>query len=184
LVYYERVGDLWLTKFIESLPPMQPPLTWSKGDNPKKNSLEYHCINHQKFAWLERAANEDQETDTFIWMDYGIMHQPGMNADEIRDFLHRVRKNDFAFPGCWPENPDAISDDYPNWRFLGSLMIVPRKEMRRLVECVYALTRLRVRTMKNVTFEVNTLRYVEPFLKKTNFRWYEADHNASMFTRY
>jgi hypothetical protein len=56
--------------------------------------------------------------------------------------------------------------------------------MRRLSECVYAMARLHVRMMKKVTFEVNTLARVEPFLKKSNFRWYEADHNASMFTRY
>ena len=185
-VYYERVGDLWLTKFVEKLPVFKPPLTWAKGDNPLKNTLEYHCINHQKFAWLERACNEDQESDTFIWMDYGIFSQPGMSAEIIRDFLHRVRKNDFAIPGCWPPllAGDPISDDYPCWRFLGSLLIVPREEMRRLTECVYAMTRLHIRMMKKVTFEVNTLARVEPFLKKSNFRWYEADHNASMFTRY
>jgi hypothetical protein len=182
--YYEYVPDLWLTKFIESLPPMEPPLTWSKGDNEVKNTLEYHCINHQKFKWLERACNEDQESDTFIWVDYGIMHQPGLNAENVRSFLRRIRKDDFAFPGCWPATREPISDDYPSWRFLGSLMIVPREHMRRLVECTYAMTRLHVRLMKKVTFEVNTMVRVEPYLNGTGFRWYEADHNASMLENY
>jgi hypothetical protein len=184
VVYYQHVHDLWLAQFIESLPPLQPPLTWSKGDNPVKNTLEYHCINHQKFAWLERAANEDQEPDTFIWMDYGIMHQPGFNAENVRSFLHRIRKDDFAFPGCWPRTQDPISNEYPSWRFLGSLMIVPREHMRRLVECSYAMARLHIRLMKKVPFEVTTMANVERFLDGTNFRWYEADHNASMLENY
>ena len=79
--------DLWLSQFLEKLPPLEPPLTWSKGDNPKKNSLEYHCVQHQKFAWLSRAANEDQESDTFVWIDYGIASQPGFNADDLQAFL-------------------------------------------------------------------------------------------------
>ncbi len=74
--------DLWLSQFLEKLPPLEPPLTWSKGDNPKKNSLEYHCVQYQKFAWLARAANEDEESDTFVWIDYGIASQPGFNADD------------------------------------------------------------------------------------------------------
>src|ERR1039458_4181939 len=98
-VYYSKIPELWLTQFLETLPPMEPPLSWSKGDNPRKNSLEFHCVQHEKFAWLQKAAATDSESDTFIWMDYGIFSQPGMNAEVIRDFLRRIRKGDFAFPG-------------------------------------------------------------------------------------
>lgn len=183
-VYYEKIHDCWLTKFVEKLPPMQPPLTWSKGDNPQKNSLEYHCVQHQKFEWLERAAREDGDTDTFVWMDYGLMHQPGMDAENIRRFLERIRKHDFALPGCWPPNSDPI-DAYPNWRFLGSLLVVPREDIPRLVSVTKAMARLYIRLMKNVTWEVNTLARSEDYFKSSpNYRWYEADHNASMLTRY
>ena len=183
-VFFHRdLRELWLTQFVEHLPPMKPPLTWSKGDNPEKNSLEYHCIQHQKIAWLAKAADMDAEPDTFIWMDYGIFSQPGMSAEVIRSFLNRVRKNDFAFPGCWPKQAD-YSDDYPAWRFLGSLLIVPRAEMRRLVECFIAVTRLYIRLKGNVSWEVNTLARTEPYLQKCNFRWYEADHNASQMANY
>lgn len=182
-VYYANLRELWLTAFIETLPPRQPPLTWSKGDNPMKNSLEYHCVQHQKIQWLQRAANEDQESDTFIWMDYGIFSQPGLNAEIIRSFLARIRRRDFAFPGCWPANKDPI-DQYPSWRFLGSLLIVPREEIRRLYEVFTAMTRLYIRTMGTVTWEVNQFARIEPFLVKGGLRWYEADHNATQFTRY
>lgn len=182
-VYYSRIPDLWLTQFVEKLPPLNPPLSWSKGDNPAKNSLEYHCVQHEKFAWLKRAADEDSEPDTFVWMDYGIMYIPGMTNEVVRDFLARVKKNDFAIPGCWAEQQE-VSDQYPCWRFCGGLMVVPRGEIRRLVECMQAMTRLYIRLIKNVTWEVNTMARIEPMLKKSNFRWYMADHNASMFARY
>ena len=55
--FYYDVKDLWLTQFIERLPPMEPPLKWAHYDNPAKNSLEYHCVQHQKVEWLATAAN-------------------------------------------------------------------------------------------------------------------------------
>ena len=181
--YYEKVPDLWLTQFLEKLPPLQPPLSWSKGDNPAKNSLEYHCIQHQKFAWLARAANEDQESDTFVWMDYGICSQPGIDGVVIGDFLRRIRKNDFALPGCWDPTPDP-NDAYPCWRFCGSLMVVPRADTHRMFQLAGALVRTYVRSVKRVTWEVNTLARLEPWLKKFGLRWYSADHNATQFTHY
>ena len=182
--YYERVGDLWLSKFLEKLPPLQPPLSWSKGDNPKKNSLEYHCIQFQKFAWLARAANEDQESDTFVWMDYGICSQPGVGGDVIQPFLQKIRRNDFALPGCWEQMISDPSDDYPCWRFCGSLMIVPRADVHRMFQLIQAMTRLYVRSMKRVSWEVNMLARIEPMIAKAGLRWYKADHNALQFTRY
>lgn len=180
----DTVKTCWMTEFLEKLPPMEPPLKWSKGDDPRKNSLEYHVVQHQKFEWLSRAAAKDSEPDTFIWMDIGICHQPGIGAEVIRPFLARVRKNDWAFPGCWPPNSEPI-DQYPSWRFLGSLLIVPRNDIPRLLSVVKAMARLYTRMMKNVTWEVNTLARAESyFLKASTFRWYEADHNATQFTRY
>lgn len=182
-VYYDLIHTLWLTQFLEKLPFMEPPLSWATGDNPKKNSLEYHCVQHEKFAWLARAANEDQESDTFVWMDYGIMSQPGITGEIVQDFLRKIRKNDFAMPGCWTPTPDPM-DAFPCWRFCGSLMIVPRADTHRMLELVQAVTRLYVRSMKKVTWEVNTLARCEPMLQKAGLRWYQADHNATQFTHY
>ena len=181
--YYEKVPDLWLTQFLEKLPPMEPPLTWAKADNPKKNSLEWHSVQYQKFAWLARAANEDQESDTFLWLDYGLFSQPGMNADDLQSFLKRIRKKDFAMAGCWGPTPEPV-DEYPCWRFLGSSMIVPRADTHRMFLLVQAITRTYVRALGRVTFEINTLARIEPMLKKVGLRWFEADHNVTQFTNY
>lgn len=183
-VYYEHVRDLWLTQFLEKLPPMEPPLSWAKADNPAKNSLEWHCVQYQKFAWLARAATEDQESDTFIWLDYGVCSQPGVNAENIRSFIRKVKKNDFAMPGCWVSPVPDPMYEYPCWRFCGSLMVVPRADTHRMLSLVQAYVRTYVRAMHKVTFEINTLAAIEPMLKKVGLRWYEADHNATQFTHY
>ena len=180
--FYYDMQDLWLTQFLQKLPPMEPPLKWALSDNSAKNSLEYHSVQHQKVEWLAQAANMDQDVDTFVWMDYGIMYLPGMNGDYLTSFLDRIRKNDFAIPGCWPKC--EIDDlDNPCWRFLGSMMIVPRGDIHNLTKAFKAMDRMVVRTMKKVTFEVNILALVEQ-TNIPNLRWYEADHNARMFTAY
>jgi hypothetical protein len=179
--FYYDVKDLWLTQFLERLPPMEPPLKWATYDNPAKNSLEYHCVQHQKVEWLATAANMDQESDTFVWVDYGIMRLPGMNGDYLTSFLDRIVKNDFAIPGCWPIGEVPV--DNPCWRFCGSVLIVPRKDIDNLTKAFKAVTRTFIRSMKKVSFEVNMLALVEQ-TNIPNLRWYEADHNPRMFTGY
>jgi hypothetical protein len=180
--FYYDMQDLWLTQFLQCLPPMEPPLRWAKADNPVKNSLEYHCVQHQKVEWLAQAANMDQEADTFVWLDYGIMYLPGMNGDYLTAFLDKIVKNDFAIPGCWP--PVELDDlDNPCWRFCGTVMIVPRADIHNLTKAFKAVDRTIIRTMKKVTFEVNILALVEQ-THIPNLRWYEADHNVTMFTNY
>ena len=179
--FYYDVKDLWLTQFLERLPPMEPPLKWATYDNPAKNSLEYHCVQHQKVEWLAQAANMDQEADTFVWLDYGIMRLPGMNGDYLTSFLDRIVKQDFAIPGCWPVGEVPI--DNPCWRFCGSLLIVPRADVHNLTKTFKAVTRMFIRSMKKVSFEVNMLALVEQ-TNIPNLRWYEADHNVTMLTKY
>lgn len=179
--FHYNMRDLWLTRFVEKLPPMKPPLTWAVADNPAKNTLEYHCVQHQKVEWLSLAATMDQEADTFVWVDFGIMHLPGMNGDYLTSFLDRVKKNDFAIPGCWPKG--EVQTDTPCWRFCGGLIIVPRADIPNLSLAFKAMTRTFIRTMKKVSFEVNMLALVEQ-TGIPNLRWYEADHNPTMFTHY
>lgn len=179
--FYYEMHDLWLARFVERLPPMEPPLTWAVADNPQKNSLEYHCVQHQKTEWLAQAANMDQDADTFVWVDYGIMHLPGMNGDYLTSFLDKIKKQDFAIPGCWPRG--EVLTDTPCWRFCGGLMIVPRQDVAVLNRVFKAMTRTFIRSMKKVSFEVNMLALVEQ-TGIPNLRWYQADHNPTMFTAY
>ena len=178
--FYNRLEECWLKRFLDTLPFK---VTHSEGDNPAKNTLAYHIVQHQKFNWLVHASFADPQPDVFVWMDYGIFGSiPGVTATVILDFLDRVRADDFAVPGCWPFRPD-IPDEFPSWRFCGGLMIVPREYIQRLFHAVRYNTRGHIDLTRNVSWEVNTLARIERDADLP-FRWYLADHDGSMFGNY
>lgn len=176
--FYGNVTSCWLYQLIDKL-PFTP--QWAVSDNPKKNTLAYHCVNHQKFDWLYQASRLDTEADTFVWLDYGIMHVPGVTPAVINDFLDHVRKGDLAIPGCWPVG--QIDDAHPCWRFCGGLMVVPREYVQPLKNLIQAIVMLHVNVTKVVTWEVNSLARAEQ-TGKVPMRWYKADHDQTMFTNY
>lgn len=178
--FYGVLSSCWLYDLIRCA-PFEP--TWSEGDNPQKNSLGYHIVNHQKFQWLFDAARMDEGPDVFVWMDYGIRHILGDDATEVvNDFISRVRVEDaIAIPGCWRKG--EVNDAIPCWRFCGGLIVAPRKLVQPLKNLIQAITMLHLNVTKNVTWEVNTLARAEQ-TGKVPIRWYGADHNDSMFKNY
>ena len=178
--FYYEMPDLWLTQFIEKLPPMEPPLKWATYDNPAKNTLEYHCVQHQKAEWLATAANMDQEADTFCWVDYGIFRLPGVTNQAIYEFMEKLDDKAIYAPGCWGK-PDAVEAAYPCWRFCGSVIAVPRKLVDQFDYGVRVAARQHVSATKNVEWEVNTWARVEA-KTKLPIHWYKADHDGSLFT--
>ena len=181
-VFYNTIAELWMTPFIEKLAAGGHHIRHSEGDNPAKNSMEYHAVQHQKFEWLEQAALRDTDADVFVWLDYGCMRLPGFDSNSLTEFLRRVRKNDLAIPGCWEKK--EVTDYYPCWRFCGTLFVVPRQDVFPLNKAFKAITRLYVRAMRNVTWEVNDLARMELANVGPRIRWYPADHNATMLTGY
>jgi hypothetical protein len=181
-VFYETVRALWMTPFIEGLARHGHHINHQVFDNPQKNTMEYHAIQHNKLEWLERALPNMPDADTFVWLDFGIMGLPGFNKELLTEFLGRIKENDLAFPGCWDKR--EINDAYPCWRFCGSLFVVPRQDVFLLNRAFKALTRTYVRAMRSVTWEVNDLARMELMHLGPNIRWYPADHNARMLTEY
>ena len=181
-VFYHKLEDLWMTPWIEQLAMLGHNIRHSTGDNPAKNSMEYHAVQHNKFEWLQTAAERDVDAETLIWLDYGCMLQPGFNKELLQAFLNNVRANDLAIPGCWPKRP--VVDHYPCWRFCGTLFVVPRSDIWTLNRAFKAMTKTRVRTTANVSWEVNDLAHMELVNLMPNLRWYQADHNATMLTGY
>lgn len=176
--FYEKVPETWLCKLIQKL---GIDVTHSAGDNPAKNTLAYHCVNHQKFGWLLKAAMNNPVPKTFVWMDYGIGHVPGVTVDVVNDFMASVRDDDLAIPGCW-DIPYMTNDYFPCWRFCGGLMIVPRQKIHKLYKAVKAEVTRHIKKTGNVTWEVNSLAATE--LQGPPIRWYYADHNQTMFSNY
>jgi hypothetical protein len=181
--FYDTLNNCWMTKFLDGYPVKCAP---ASADNKEKNTIAYHCVQHQKFEWLLRAMEEDNEPDTFVWIDYGIYSVPGMEREPIVDFLRRIKKNDLAIPGCWTRfDPrcESVGDFFPNWRFCGGVMVVPRRDIPMLHNAIKLMAAKRITQTQIITWEVNTLYRVE----KENvlpIRWYQADHNPTLFTGY
>lgn len=159
------------------------------ADNPGKNTIFYHCVQHQKFNWLCASAILDRNAhDTYVWMDYGIFGSiPGITLEIVLDFLNRIKKKDFAIPGCWEKTDAAKALEYPLewpcWRFCGGVLVVPAKKLQPLFHAVREEVLSIANFHRTITFEVNTLARCEAkgLIKP---RWYAADHNERMLTGY
>jgi hypothetical protein len=177
--FYETIGETWLAKTIQN---SGVDVSHSVADNPKKNTLAYHCVQHQKFGWLVKAAVANPLAEIFVWMDYGIAHVPGVTVDVVNAFMADVRPDDFAIPGCWPRDGLMISDHWPCWRFCGGLIVIPKRLVWPVYKGIKKQVETHIKATGNVEWEVNTLARAEPSLPP--IRWYQADHDETMFENY
>lgn len=178
--FYTQLKDCWMTRFLWE----QSGITPAVADNPKKNTIAYHCVQHQKVEWLLTAATIDKDSTHFAWVDYGIFSVSGITATVIEDYLWRAKgEKAIAIPGCWPKG-EYHDDDVPNWRFCGGLILVPRAYIRPLYDKFKDVAMKKVWKTKQVTWEVNTLANLEEKHPELPLWWYQADHNSRMFTDY
>ncbi len=172
-------GQTWLANVLKGLPN----ITHSVADNPEKNTLPYHCVQHQKFGWLAAAKEQDTEdpSQMYVWIDYGLMHVPGVTAAVIRKYLERVSDYGGAvtMPGCWPKG--EVPHDRPCWRFCGGLMAVPSSLVKIFTRSAMGVAVRQIMATRNVEWEVNTLARLEA-LDEVPMTWYKADHNETMFS--
>ena len=177
--FYEGVDQTWLFKTIWA---WGKNVSHSVADNPQKNSLAYHCVQHQKFEWLLRAKQLSPKTKMFVWIDYGIGYLPGVTPDVVMDFMASIKLNDFAIPGCIEREGLVINDYWPCWRFCGGVMVVPANKVYQLYKGIKTAVAKHIEKTNNISWEVNSLARAEPNLPP--IRWYKADHNETMFTNY
>jgi hypothetical protein len=174
------VEDCWLFEHVHGDGAVG--VRHATADNPTKNSRAYHVVQHQKTEWLAAAATADPSFDVLVWMDYGIAHQPGVTAEVVDAFLRRVRADaTITIPGAWPWARGIV--EQPDWRFLGSSLVVARELAEAFHETVRSVTLERLSRDRFVTWEVNDWAEVE-CRAVLPIRWYQADHNASQFTSY
>lgn len=175
--FYQRVEDTWLAQHLRLLPTYP---TWSEGDNPSKNSLAYHCVQHEKIKWLKQAAIEYPDDNIMVWVDYGIFHQPGVNNEAIVRFMQAVDDRAIYAPGCWgPSN--NVDQNNPCWRFCGSVLAVPTRLIDRLDHEVCDAARSHIAVTQNIEWEVNTWARAEA-TSTLPWCWYKADHDVTQFT--
>jgi len=175
-----RLEHCWLHQFLRW---RDKEVTWSVSDNPRKNTLEYLCVQAQKAEFLSEAARGFERADIFVWVDFGIFHLPGMTEEIIVDFMRRAKHETMiTIPGCWDRNYE-YNDDHPCWRFCGGVMIVPRQFIFEF-EAEWKREYIRwINETDRLSWEVNTLARMEA-RGACVLNWYKADHNTEIFTRY
>jgi hypothetical protein len=152
------------------------------SQNPAKDTLGYHAIQHQKTQWLERTSRES-ESDILVWIDFGIFHLPDITEDLILDFVGSVRDDAIAIPGCRPRS-DRIVLDHPSWRFCGAVLVCPRPLAPSLHgECVDALRGI-VAFHRKVSWEVNTWAVAEMAGRLPIRQYHATTHDKRMLTAY
>lgn len=193
LPFYSHLSECWLWKLAWETEG----LTHSEGDNPAKNTIAYHAVNHQKTAWLAQATMYDDDADIFVWIDYGVFHLPGVTSDVIDEFVERLNDKCIYIPGCWsgpviqdyrpndrlpdPATDPFIDDNNPCWRFCGSVLACPRRYCAQLDEEVKQNVYGHIARTKNISWEVNTWARMEKY-RRLPIKWYKADHNETLFT--
>ena len=179
-LYECGLEDCWMFK-----PANRYADTHGVADNPQKNTLGYHVVQHQKIAWLTRALDDAPHADPLIWVDYGVFHLPGMSETVIRGFMLRVANSaltQIALPGCWPTNIE-VSTRVPCWRFCGTVAIVPRALVRAFDIGVRVVAMEQLIRERFATWEVNTWARLERLVPQV-FHWYEANHDATLFRNF
>jgi hypothetical protein len=176
-----KLEECWLARHLRW---RGTPCTHSVGDNPRKNTLAYHIVQAQKTDWLLETALFMPQASVLVWVDLGIFHLSGVTSEIIRQFVLRARgERTIAIPGCW-DRRHGHDDAWPNWRFCGGVMVVPRQYAAALDVAMKREYIDNLSKTNRVTWEVNVLAQVEQRNPDLPIWHYHADHDASIFENY
>ena len=149
--------------------------------NPGKDSREFHAVQHQKTAWVKEAA-KITDAEILVWMDYGLLHVPGITADMVPAFLERAAasapRDRVGMASIWG-SPRRI----PDWRSVewwcaGGVFTVPRS-MAFVWHDAIVDRALAIRAAGHVTWEVNT--WATAWARWNNVvRPWICDHNETI----
>jgi hypothetical protein len=150
-----------------------------------------NIVQHERTSWLCQAAQEDPNCDVFVWADYALLKQghswpghPGVEERHISEFLGKIENSSFTdipFPGIWDKGP--IDDHGDNWRFVGSLHVIPRVWLA-YVDWFYKYECKRwIEQKKTIPLDLPIWAILESNTSLP-FRWYAANHDASQLTAF
>lgn len=150
------------------------------GGDKKKNTLNYHIVQHQKTTWMLQAAADEPDANVFVWIDYGVFHMDGVTSERILDLMHDCQTEEgIAIPGAWPKGQDGG----PCWRFNGSVLVCHRKYLAQLDHRIRTAAMAHAAATGEIIWEVNTWDAIET-QGGLPIRWYGASHNGTLFTAY
>lgn len=125
--------------------------------NPEKDTRAFHAVQHEKTGWVAAAA-ERTDAEVLVWMDYGILHVPGITPEAVTAFLERAAakapRDRVGMASIW--GPPAIAP-LPHrvaWHCAGGVFTVPRHLALTWHQAVVDAA-VRTRSKGWATWEVN-----------------------------
>jgi hypothetical protein len=173
-------GQYWLSEMISSRPsgiePRRP-----LSDNPEKDTVAFHVVQHQKTKWLAQAA-VDHPFDMLVWVDLGIFHVPGVTAEGVLSLVERAAKlptDKITLASIWGPPKDVALYSQVGWHCAGGVAIVPGTMAAYWHGLVVSAANELFDSFHRVTYEVNdwTAAWI---LAPQSFRHYLCDHNHTI----
>ena len=125
--------------------------------NPAKDSREFLAVQHQKTAWVAEAAKHT-DAEILVWMDYGLLHVPGITADMVPRFLERAARDAprdrVGMASIWGAPRSVPGWQTPEWWCAGGVFTVPRSMAFAWHDAVVDRA-VAMRAAGHVTWEVN-----------------------------
>ena len=149
--------------------------------NPDKDTREFHAVQHQKTSWVVDAS-EQTSADILVWMDYGLLHVPGITSGMVSQFLDRAARESprdrLGMASIWgapTRQPDWRSVE---WWCAGGVFTVPRSVAFAWHDAVVDRA-IAMRAAGHVTWEVNTWAAVWARCNNVVLPW-RCDHNETI----
>ena len=126
--------------------------------NPDKDTREFHAVQHQKTAWVVEAAKHT-DAEIIVWMDYGLLHVPGVTADMVPAFLERsaasAPRDRVGMASIWGPPSRRPGWRSVEWWCAGGVFTVPRSMAFAWHDGIVDIA-TEIRAARHVTWEVNT----------------------------
>jgi len=160
------------------------------SNNKTKDSLEYMFTMCNKTEWMKKAIELNYyNTDSFIWIDFGIRHIFQNESDE--SFIQKIEQlknkeyEKIRIGSIWDLNNLYLLDIYKDiaWYFAGGVFGGNKYFLNEFAEktkkkCIQIMI-----GQNTIMWEVNIwfLIYLE---NVSLFDWYSCNHNESLISNY
>jgi len=150
--------------------------------NPEKDTRAFHAVQHEKTAWVAAAADRT-DADILVWMDYGLLHVPGVTEALVAAFLaraaYRAPRDRVGMASIWEGPPPATPVPYRvAWHCAGGVFTVPRHLALPWHQAVVDAA-VRMRNRGWATWEVNDWADAWRELPDLVQAW-RCDHDATL----
>ena len=148
--------------------------------NPAKDTRAFHAVQHQKTSWVVDAA-EQSDAEILVWMDYGLLHVPGITADMVPRFLERAARDAprdrVGMASIWGAPRSVPGWQTPEWWCAGGVFTLPRSMAFEWHDAVVDRA-MATRSEGHVTWEVNT--WASAWWWNNVVRPWLCDHNETI----